>query len=216
MSARTLSPVLFGFVLTVLVVLSSETVAAQTDNRLAVGGSVTSRIAGSSVTDASAHIGFELRLGHEREEWGWAYSFFGWYDMELEASPAMPPSTLGRLRVRPVMLGYGYTWIRGPASITVDMLGGFSFNSFHLDPATIAAYEHRGATGIDGEATNTFVIKPEVQVWYDLSPRYGLKISGGYLISRPSVSITSTLGRDTRALKADTILITVGFVYSII
>jgi hypothetical protein len=114
------------------------------------------------------------------------------------------------------MLGYGYTWIRGKTAITVDALGGFAFNSFHLDPAALADYQRRGATTVNTEATNTFVLKPEVQVWYDLSPRFGLKISGGYLISRPTVSLTSSIGRDTRAVRADTILIALGLVYSIL
>ena len=112
------------------------------------------------------------------------------------------------------MLGYGYTWIRDRTAITADVLDGFAFNSFHLDPATIAAYQRRGATNIDGEATNTFVIKPEIQLWYDLSSRFGLKLTDGYLVSRPSVTIASTLGRDTRSIGADTVLITFDVVYS--
>ena len=76
--------------LMIFTLFSAHGVAAQTDNRLAVGGSITSRIAGSSSTDASSDIGFELRLGHEQQQWGWAYSFFGWYDMDLMASPTLP------------------------------------------------------------------------------------------------------------------------------
>jgi hypothetical protein len=206
----------FPLPLIILAVLSSRTAAAQTDNRLAVGGSVTSRIAGSSATAASSAIGFELRLGHEEEHWGWVSSFFGWYDMDLEAAPALQMGASGHLRVRPVLAGYGHTWIRGRAAITADVLGGFAFNSFHLDPSGLAEYQRHGAAGIDTQATNTLAIKPEVQLWYDLSSRFGFKISGGYLISRPTVTVTSTLGRDSRDVRADTILITVGIVYSII
>jgi hypothetical protein len=200
----------------VLAVLSSRTAAAQMDNRLAVGGSVTSPIAGSSTTAASSAIGFELRLGHEEEQWGWASSFFSWYDMDLEAAATLRAGAPGQLRVRPVLAGYGYTWIRGRAAITANVLGGLAFNSFHLDPSALTEYQRRGATSIDTEATNALAIKPEVQLWYDLSSRFGLKISGGYLISRPTVTVTSTLGRDSRDVRADTILITVGIVYSII
>ena len=114
------------------------------------------------------------------------------------------------------MLGYGYTWILDRTTITADVLSGFAFNSFHLDPATIAAYQRRGATNIDGEATNTFVIKPEIQLWYDLLSRFGLKLTGGYLVSRPSMTLASTLSRDTRSIGADTIVITFGVVYSIL
>jgi hypothetical protein len=189
--------------------------AAQTDNKLAIGLSVTTRIAGSSRADASSDFGLDVRLGHEREEWGWAYSFFGWFDIGLQGQPMVPTERLGKLRVRPIMVGYGYTWIRGRSAITADLLGGFAFNSFHLDAAATAEYERRGAARLDTEATNTFVLKPEVQVWRDLSSKIGLKLSGGYLISRPTVTVTSTLGRDARSVRADTFLITAGVVYSI-
>jgi len=187
--------------------------AAQTDNRLAAGLSVTSRVAGSSGADGTSDVSLELRLGHQHEGWGWEYSFFSWFDTDLQAQPTVPTS--GRLRIRPIMAGYGYTWTRGRSAITADLLGGYAFNSFHLDSAATSAYLARGASPIDAEATNTFVVKPEVQLWYDLSSRIGIKASGGYLVSRPSVTITTTRGRDTRSVRADTVLITFGVVYSI-
>ncbi len=188
---------------------------AQDDNRLAVGLSVTTRAAGSSTAHASSDFGFEVRLGHERQEWAWAYSFFSWFDTGLQGQPIVAAESLGRLRVRPILLGYGYTWVRGRSTITADLLGGVAFNSLHLDQLATAEYQRRGATNIDTEATNTFAVEPEVQVWYDLSPRVGLKLAGGYLVSRPSISVTSSLGRDTRPVRADTVLITFGAVYSI-
>jgi hypothetical protein len=114
------------------------------------------------------------------------------------------------------MAGYGYTWVRGRAAITGDLVGGYSFNSLNLDPAAVQEYSRRlGATGVDAEATNAFALKPEVQIWYDLNSRFGLKIDGGYLIARPSVVITSSLGEDVHHIRADTFLITVGLVYSL-
>jgi len=64
--------------------------------------------------------------------------------------------------------------------------------------------------------TNTFVVKPEVTVWYDLTNRFGLKFNAGYLIARPPVILTSTLGEDTRPVRADRFLITFGVVFSIL
>jgi hypothetical protein len=59
------------------------------------------------------------------------------------------------------------------------------------------------------------VVKPELAVWYDLNRRIGLRVVGGYLVARPSVTIVSTLGRATQSIRADTFLITIGAVYSI-
>ncbi|HWW86692.1 MAG TPA: hypothetical protein VNZ26_24020 [Vicinamibacterales bacterium] len=188
---------------------------AQTDNRLAVGLSVTTQIAGSSQNTSSSEIGIDVRLGHQHDEWGWANSFFSWFDTELAGQPTVASAALGDLRERPMLAGYGYTKTRGKYAITADLIGGYSFNSFHLDPAATADYQRRGAAVLDTEATNTFVVKPEVQLWYDLSSRIGLKFSGGYLISRPTVTITTTLGQDSRPVRADAFLVTFSVVYSI-
>jgi hypothetical protein len=203
------------FFATAMFLLWPVGVWAQTDNRLAIGGSVTTRIAGSSAAAASSDVGFELRIGHEHEGWGWANSFFSWFDTDIQQPTTLSASDLGRLRIRPFMFGYGYTRIRGRAAITADLVGGFALNSFHLDQATIADYQRRGATDIRGEATNTFVLKPELTVWYDLNSRFGIKVNGGYLVARPTVTVASTLGRDARSVRADTFLITFGVVYSI-
>jgi hypothetical protein len=208
-----------GSVLLVMIALCAYAPAAygQIDNRLALGGSVTTRVASSSGAGNGADVGFEIRIGHETAGWGWQYSFFGWFDTDVHYEPVRGQTAdLGQLRIRPIMAGYGYTWTRGRSTITADLVGGYAFNSFHIDSVAMSDYESRlGARNLDTEATNTFVIKPEVQVWYDLSPRFGLKLNGGYLVARPSVTVKSSLGDEIRDVKADTFLITVGLVYSI-
>src|SRR5207244_4241233 len=94
---------------------------AQIDNRLAVGMSVTSRIASSSSAAGTADVGFELRLGHERPGWGPEVSFFSWFDTDVQQSLAGRQSELGQLRIRPIMAGYGYTWNRGRTTLTADV-----------------------------------------------------------------------------------------------
>jgi hypothetical protein len=114
------------------------------------------------------------------------------------------------------MAGYGYTHLRGRAAITADLVGGYALNSFELDSGALGDYRDRlRANAIESKATNTFVVKPEVQVWYDLSPRFGLKLNGGYLLARPTVTVNSSLGSDSRSVDADTFLITFGVVYSL-
>lgn len=188
---------------------------AQTDNRFAVGLGVTSRVAPSAESGSSADVGFEIRLGHETGGWGPQVSLFNWFDTDVDQQIRLQRVNLGILRVRPVMAGYGYTWIRGRTAITGDLVGGFAFNSFHLDPDATAEYQRLGATGIQTEVTNTFALKPEAQIWYDLNNRFGLKLNGGYLIARPSVTIKSSLGTDTYPIRANSFLITFGVVYSI-
>jgi len=189
---------------------------AQVDNRLALGMSVTNRLTDSPGTANNADLGFELRIGHEQRGWGWETSFFGWFDLGVRQSGTSLDADLGTLRMRPVMVGYGYTKVRGRATITADLVGGYSFNSLDLAPAAAADYQARtGARNVDGHAGNAFTLKPEVQIWYDLSDRFGLRLTGGYLLARPSVTISSSLGDDKRIVHAGVFLVTVGVVYSI-
>jgi hypothetical protein len=199
------------------ILLPASSVFAQTDSRLAVGASVTTRVAPSDDAGNGAAVGFEWRLGHASPGWGPQLSLFSWFDTDVQL--ALTDSTTvdpGHIRIRPLMAGYGYTWVRGRTAITADLVGGYSLNSFRLDSAALEEYSQRlGATGIESEATNAFCLKPEVQVWYDIDRRFGLKLNGGYLIARPSMIIRSSLGELVRPVHADTFLITAGLVYSL-
>lgn len=199
-----------------MILLSVHDARAQTDSRLAVGANVTARVASSSDAGGSGSIGFEWRVGHAKPGWGWQDSIFDWFNTEVQGPIGSGTVELGQLRVRPLMAGYGYTWVRGRAAITADLVGGYTFNSFKLDPRALDEYARRlGATGVEAEGTNALAVKPEVQVWYDLNRRFGLKVNGGYGIARPSVVIRSSLGEDVRPVRADSFLVTVGLVYSL-
>jgi len=191
-------------------------VSAQTGSRLAVGASVTTRVTTSSDTGGGAALGFEWRPGHATPGWGWQTSLFGWFDTDVQGLLATSTFDLGHVRVRPIMAGYGYTWVRGRTAITADLVGGYTLNSFRLDSTALAEYSRRlGAAAVASEATNAFAVKPEIQVWYDINRRFGLKLNGGYLIAHPSLVIRSSLGEDVRPVQADTFLITAGIVYSL-
>jgi hypothetical protein len=208
-----------GLIRTVLVTIimlsiSAGLARAQIDNRLAAG--LTAGFASARGGDGGPEVNFEMRIGHERAGWGPQIALFNWFDTGLHQPTATRTVDFGNLRARPMMAGYGYTWLRGRATLTADLLAGYSVNSFALDPAAEADYAQRlGATRVDSTATNAFAVKPEFQMWYDLNGRFGLKLTGGYLVSRPSIVIRSSLGEDVRPIHADRFLLTIGAVYSI-
>lgn len=202
------------FVAIIMIGIAAGHARAQIDNRLAAG--VTTGIASARGGDGSTEVSFELRFGHERAGWGPQISLFNWFDTGLHEPIAARTVEVGNLRARPMMAGYGYTWARGRTTLTADLLAGYSVNSFELDPAAQADYAQRlGATRVDSKATNAFAVKPEFQMWYDLNGRIGLKLTGGYLVSRPSIVISSSLGEDVRPVRADRFIVTIGAVYSI-
>src|SRR3954464_11133610 len=66
------------------ILLSAPGVFAQTDSRLAVGASVTTRVATSEEAGSGAAINFEWRIGHAIPGWGPQLSLFSWYDPDVQ------------------------------------------------------------------------------------------------------------------------------------
>src|SRR5262245_54895147 len=81
--------------------------AAQIGNRLAIGGSITIRVADAPDTVNNVNPGFEMRIGHEQPGWGWVPQLFGWFDLGVQQSTTPLSARLGTLRMRPMMVGYG-------------------------------------------------------------------------------------------------------------
>jgi hypothetical protein len=193
--------------------------SAQTTNRFAVGASISTKQApdDSSVADHGFSVGFQWRIGHSKEGWGWQYGLH-WYSMDIDRLIGTSPTGLGTLRVRPFMGGYGYTHLfhGGRIAMTGDVVAGYAVNSFRLDPVAHSAYQTRlGARSISAEAVNALVVTPEFKIWYDVSKKVGLVVNGGYVFARPDVKVTSTLGTDVHRVHADTYTLKVGLVYSI-
>ena len=59
------------------------------------------------------------------------------------------------------------------------------------------------------------MLKPELNVWYDLNKSFGLNLNAGYMIARPDVIVDTTAGQDKRTARADQFILKVGVVYSI-
>lgn len=188
----------------------------QVENKLAVGVKTSGQIADSSKTDGAVELGIEWRWNHDRPGWGWQMELFNWFDTGVNQPIAGQKVDLGQLRMRPLMGGYGYTLTRGRTVVTAELVAGYAFTSFDLDPAAGDAYRTRlGARSLTTEAGNTFVVNPELIVWHDLAKRIGLRVSGAFMVARPSVMMISSLGEDTRGINADTVMITIGVVYKI-
>jgi hypothetical protein len=199
--------------------LCASHASAQTGNRFAVGVNFSTKQApdDSSVADGGHTVGPEWRIGHSKQGWGWQYAL-GWYSVDLDRLIANSPMDLGKLRIRPLMGGYGYTHLfhGGKMAVTGDMVAGYAINSFRLAPGADNAYQTKlGARGLSAEAVNTMVTKPGMHVWYDMSRKTGVLINAGYIFARPQVKVHSTLGTDVHRVHADTYTLRVGLVYSV-
>lgn len=188
---------------------------AQTDGFLAVGAGVVARAttgAGAGDTHDPTLI---IRLGRGRQGWGLRYGF-NWYSTELERSLAGENRPFGRLRVRPLLLGYGYETRYRRTRVSFNLKGGYAFSSFSMQPRFSETYRSvLNTSSVRADAANTLVLKPEVTAWVDLSRKIGLNISTGYLVARPELRLTSGAGVERRRVQADVFMFSVGAVYSI-
>ncbi len=156
------------------------------------------------------------RFGQGREGWGWRYGL-SWYGVDvLQPVGDSAPSEFGSLRIRPILAGYGYARRIGPTLVTGRIMAGYAFNTFKLNPTFDDTYRQRlGATTVTADASNGVVVRPDVSVWIDLGRKIGMNVNAGYMVARPGVTVTSSLGRDRRRINADVLTLRIGAVYSV-
>lgn len=202
----------------VIICAASSTARAQLNSRFAAGADVSIATTGRSTGDDYAHGGVlvEPLIRFGRIDPGWGARFgLNWYEVDVDRSIGGTVADLGAVKIRPIMGGYGYTWVRGRNSVGANLLAGYAFVSTDMSPRAADAYRRIGVNATDADASNGFVLKPELDFWHDINRDFGLNINVGYMVARPDVTITTSTGVDRRTVRADQFLIKVGLVYSI-
>lgn len=180
---------------------------------VAVGLSVSARRGADETTIGHVSPGPVLRVGRGCTGWG-VQTGLGWYAADLQQPLGSTVAGFGELKIRPILAGYGYTHRAGPATVTAKLMAGYAINSFEMRPAYEDGYRTlRGAASVSTDASNSFVLKPEVSTWIDAGPKVSMNVSIGYAIARPEVTVSSSLGSDRRHIRADMLSVTVGAVY---
>jgi hypothetical protein len=188
---------------------------AQQVGALAIGGSVAVVTAPDEDVRGLTRIGPLIRYGESADGWG-ARIGFNWYAADLDEPIAGSVERFGRLRVRPVMGGYGYTKVAGPFALSANMLVGYAFTSFAIEPVFRDEYVRSlGVDRVRTDVSNAWVAKPEVSAWIDLNQKIGLNVSLGYLVARPTITLETIAGREERGIDADVIMLKIGVVYSV-
>lgn len=198
-----------------LVAVGAHEAAAQSDGFIAVGAGVVMR-ASQEIDVQDAHgPAFLVRFGPRGEGWGFRYGL-NWYSTGLRPSGDRETVPFGRLRVRPLLVGYGYAVRRGATRLSFNLKAGYAINSFRPPRASTAAGSPTGAARpIRADASNAVVVKPEVDAWIDLSRKLGLNIGAGYLRARPTIALSTDGALERQRVRADMFLLHVGMAYSI-
>jgi hypothetical protein len=202
-------------VLVLMGAATTTTATAQTGGSFSLGAEGGTRMAPDPAVAGSLSIGLLWRFGHPETGWGWAWGL-PWYGTDLERSVGGSSVDFGHLRVRPILVGYGYTRVIGRAAIIGKVLGGYAWTSIAMNPLAADAYIDRlGARSVEAGSGKTWVARPAVDVWYDLNSKFGLHFGTGYVIARPNITVKSSLGEDKRRVRADVFTLKVGLAYSV-
>ena len=146
---------------------------------------------------------------------GWGPSFgLNWFTGDIAVSIDGRKTTVGEVKVRPVMAGVGYTIGSGRARTTVSLVGGYAFAD-----ATVTAALPAGTTA-SIDIDDSWVVRPNVGVTVALTRRLALVGSIGYIYTNPTVTVNVTqLGRAATNVsgtyRSDYVNITVGTAVSI-
>lgn len=185
------------------------------ENHIALGANLTIRASRNPAGHGSIDGGLLWRFGHSKTGWEWVYGL-NWFSTEMNRTIGGVDVEFGKLHVRPLLGGYGYSWLFGRTAVSADVYGGYAFTHFKLTPVADDTYRDRlGARTVSAESANTFVVKPELGVWYDYSRRIGINAAVGYVVARPRITVSSSLGEDVQRYRADMLQFRIGAVYSI-
>ena len=132
----------------------------------------------------------------------------GWYEGDLTLSRVSGDVEVGRLRVRPLMAGVGYTWVNGRVATGVSINAGISFNSIRLDDQYRAFFGPGSDVRVD--ASNSFAARPQFRVEYAVARKVGVYSSAGYFFTEFDNVIETPAGRFENEWDASSFNIFVG------
>ena len=58
-------------------------------------------------------------------------------------------------------------------------------------------------------------MRPQVSLWRNVSRKVGVNVSAGYMIARPTFTVSTTLGEERQRVRADQFILKIGVVYSV-
>jgi hyperosmotically inducible protein len=186
--------------------------AAPTDNvpeiegdpdLLAVGLSVGLSHPRSPALETRVAISPVIKLG-SGEGLGVAVGF-DWFQAEVQLATS-GPAAMTRIHVKPIMVGLSYTLDSDRVSLSPSIVAGYAFNSLSVTD--------RGAVAsLPVEVDNSLAWRIGASTWFDVSRRFALNVSGGYLITRLRLTVLEDSSLVKQNQRGDTAIAHVGLAY---
>jgi hypothetical protein len=129
----------------------------------------------------------------------------GWVQAKLR-SLSDRPDALTHVQLKPIMLGAGYTVGTERTSLSASLVGGYAWNSLTVTKAG-------AANGLPVEVDNSFVWRPGVSLWHNVSRRTALNVSVGHVMTRLRLTVLEDGQLEKRSMRGDTTVVSAGMVY---
>lgn len=141
---------------------------------------------------------------------GWAISpMLGWFRSDVDADAFTRPDVeLGRLTVRPFLVGVRRTWVRDRMSYDVAGAAGPSFNSFKVADGA-GAVAGLGSGQVSADANVSFAWRLQGTAWHDFNDRIAVRGSIAYAWNQPEVTFMS--GATGRRISQNANSVQIGF-----
>lgn len=130
---------------------------------------------------------------------------FNWTNAEIETGPRGEPG-LATVQLRPIMGGIELGTVRGRFWAGASIVAGYSFNSLGVDTGRVGQ-DRAIAVG------NGFVWRPAGAMWFDVTPRVGIQVMGGYLFTSPEVTFAGDAAITSGSMRLNSAIVSVGAAY---
>jgi hypothetical protein len=142
---------------------------------------------------------------------GWGPTFgLDFHSTDFDQTFTGLEAPLGSFRTRAVLAGFGHTRRFERLSASASLNAGYAFNRFTVAGEAFPAFAQSGSPLVGVHVDNSWIVKPDVAVWYDVFSHLGLGVSAAYLVERPKETITTASGTDVHHLKADSVELSAG------
>jgi len=166
--------------------------------------------------DGQTSTGFALAYRWHSFHSGWGPTFgLDWHSTDFDQTLGGLNARLGSLRMRALLAGFGYTGQAGRWSVSANGSGGYAFNSFTVANDARPTFASVGVPLVGSDVDNSWVVRPNVAVWYDVFKHVGVGVSAAYLFARPNQTITTATGTQEHDLKADAFELAAGVTFGV-
>jgi hypothetical protein len=134
-------------------------------------------------------FGGSIVLGGGRRE-GWKYPIALTSFSEYLHAP--DGGRFATLKSYAIVGGVGYGWNIGKLTISPAVQTGVAFNQGRLDANAAQAFNANGPVSI--KVGNSLMLKPKLTLEYFLTEKFTVRTSADYVLTQPSITVTTPTG----------------------